>query len=101
MSAVNDGGPAFPVPNDANVNGQEGMSLRAYIAAHRPAPADMHFKVATAFTGRPQPERGEFPAGDSGIAPFTFACQLWWAEAEAAYSVAQADALIAALEKKP
>jgi hypothetical protein len=27
------GGPAFPVPNDANVNGQEGMSLRDYFAA--------------------------------------------------------------------
>lgn len=24
--------PAFPVPNDANVNGQEGMSLRDYFA---------------------------------------------------------------------
>jgi hypothetical protein len=30
---VKDGGPAFPVPNDANVNGQEGMSLRDYFAA--------------------------------------------------------------------
>jgi len=28
-----DGGPAFPVPNDANVNGQEGMTLRDYFAA--------------------------------------------------------------------
>ena len=25
--------PAFPVPNDANVNGQEGMTLRDYFAA--------------------------------------------------------------------
>ena len=33
MSKKNDGGPAFPVPNDANVNGQEGMSLRDYFAA--------------------------------------------------------------------
>lgn len=30
---ISDGGPAFPVPNDANVNGQEGMSLRDYFAA--------------------------------------------------------------------
>lgn len=30
---MNDGGPAFPVPNDANVNQQEGMSLRDYFAA--------------------------------------------------------------------
>lgn len=28
----NDGGPAFPVPNEANVNGQQGMSLRDYFA---------------------------------------------------------------------
>mgnify|MGYP000010410147 FL=1 len=33
MSAINDGGPAFPVPNDANVNNQEGMSIRDYFAA--------------------------------------------------------------------
>ncbi len=33
MKTKNDGGPAFPVPNDANVNGQEGMSLRDYFAA--------------------------------------------------------------------
>ena len=30
---MKDGGPAFPVPNDANVNGQEGMYLRDYFAA--------------------------------------------------------------------
>ena len=29
-----DGGPAFPVPNDANVNGQEGMSIRDYAIVH-------------------------------------------------------------------
>ncbi|MEQ3620533.1 MAG: hypothetical protein ABNH42_04240 [Marinobacter sp.] len=33
MSEVNSGGPAFPVPNDANVNDQEGMTLRDYFAA--------------------------------------------------------------------
>ena len=33
MTKKNDGGPAFPVPNDANVNGQEGMTLRDYFAA--------------------------------------------------------------------
>jgi hypothetical protein len=26
------GGPAYPVPNDANVNGQEGMTLRDHFA---------------------------------------------------------------------
>ena len=31
---VDDGGPAFPVPNDANTNGQEGMSLRDWFAGH-------------------------------------------------------------------
>ena len=30
---INDGGAAFPVPNDANVNDQEGMTLRDYFAA--------------------------------------------------------------------
>jgi hypothetical protein len=33
MSAQDNGGPAFPVPNDANVNDQEGMTLRDYFAA--------------------------------------------------------------------
>ena len=33
--SINDcGGFAFPVPNDAHVNGQEGMSLLDYFAAH-------------------------------------------------------------------
>ena len=30
---TDDGGPAFPCPNDANVNGDTGMSLRDYFAA--------------------------------------------------------------------
>ena len=33
MSAPKMGGPAFPVPNSANVNGQEGMTLWDYYAA--------------------------------------------------------------------
>jgi hypothetical protein len=33
MNNTNTGGPAFPVPNDANVNHQEGMTLRDYFAA--------------------------------------------------------------------
>ena len=33
MSTIKDGGPAFPVPNDANLNDQEGMTLRDYFAA--------------------------------------------------------------------
>lgn len=33
MNSQDDGGPAFPVPNDANVNDQEGMTLRDYFAA--------------------------------------------------------------------
>jgi len=31
-ATVNDGGPAYPVPNSANRNGQEGMSLRDHFA---------------------------------------------------------------------
>ena len=33
MSNEKMGGPAFPVPNSANVNGQEGMTLWDYYAA--------------------------------------------------------------------
>jgi len=33
MAARKDGGWAFPVPNDANVNDEEGMTLRDYFAA--------------------------------------------------------------------
>lgn len=32
MAEQTDGGPAFPVPNDANTNGQEGMTLRDWFA---------------------------------------------------------------------
>ena len=32
-TTIYDGGPAFPVPNDANANDQEGMTLRDYFAA--------------------------------------------------------------------
>lgn len=32
MKTKHTGGPAFPVPNDANVNDQEGMTLRDYFA---------------------------------------------------------------------
>ena len=32
MIKKNDGGPAFPVPNDANANGQVGMSLLDWFA---------------------------------------------------------------------
>ena len=33
MTTKHTGCPAFPVPNDANVNDQEGMTLRDYFAA--------------------------------------------------------------------
>lgn len=33
MINIKTGGSAFPVPNDANVNDQEGMTLRDYFAA--------------------------------------------------------------------
>lgn len=32
MTTPDNSGPAFPVPNDANVNNQEGMTLRQYAA---------------------------------------------------------------------
>lgn len=32
MNKINDGGPAFPASNEANVNGQTGMTLRDWFA---------------------------------------------------------------------
>ena len=34
MTTKHTGGPAFPVPDDANVNDQEGMTLRDYFGYH-------------------------------------------------------------------
>ena len=38
MSTKDTGGWAFPVPNDANCNGEEGMTLRDYFATRAPMP---------------------------------------------------------------
>lgn len=100
MSHVDDGGPAFP-SQELNADGTPyclnlGMSLRAYIAVHRPAPDELGIKFAESLTGRPMPERGGM-----SLEAHTLECQRWWTDAGAAYSVMQADALIAALQAKP
>lgn len=106
MSAPNDGGPAFPeaglsgLPNGEFLYGRSGMSLRAYIAVHRPASDEMHVNTGRALVGRPVPTRADFPQSDESGDVYMRACQQWWAEASAAYSVMQADALIAALAVK-
>lgn len=47
MSNINDGGSAFPVPNDANINDQEGMTLRDYFAAKA---MQVDYRLAKQFT---------------------------------------------------
>jgi hypothetical protein len=45
MQKIDDGGCAFPVPNDANVNGQQGMSLRDAMAKDCPMTMEEFLKV--------------------------------------------------------
>lgn len=102
MSAQ-DGGPAFP-SQELNHDGSpyylnQGMTLRAYFAAHVRAPDDMTVDFAAALNRRPQPSRAEFGDGVTGLYDYWTACHQWWAEAEAVYSVMRADALIAELAK--
>jgi len=55
MDHKDDGGPAFPVPNDANVNGQEGMTLRDKFAeAAIPAEMDRAHRINSARPGGPE-----------------------------------------------
>ncbi|WP_428383647.1 hypothetical protein [Nevskia ramosa] len=105
MSRPDDGGFAFPVPHaiDGNWNKEpfpeySGMSLRAYIAVHRPVPDAMPSQMGLALLGRPLPDQDQFPDTIEGHLAHTLACQQWWAAVSAAYSVMQADALIAALK---
>lgn len=99
MSGIKDGGPAFPVPNDANVNGQEGMSLRAYIAVHRPLPDEYSPDFGASLIGRNPPKLVEYGNSEGSMQAYWKDCQTWWAEVGAAYGVMQADALIAELAK--
>lgn len=103
MSAIDDGGPAFPVLEQRCGNGEliqhfaPGMTLRAYIATHRPAPNDINVSQGRAFAGEDEPSRSAFADSPDGIQEWKLAMQMWWAKVEAAYSVMKADALIAAL----
>lgn len=100
MSAIDDGGPAFPLQEQHSWNGEliqdfdPGMSLRAYIAVHRPAPEEIGSNIAGALLGRQAPGGANFDQAEE----FWLAHAQWEAEAKAAYSVMQADALIAALK---
>lgn len=97
MSTINDGGPAFPVPEvfderrgEMVQHSSTGMSLRDYFAACRkPAPADISRCWGEAMV-RP------YPRVNGADAPFGRETILWWADVEAAWSYAQADALLRA-----
>jgi hypothetical protein len=86
MGAPDDGGPAFPVPNDANVNGQEGMTLRDYFAAKADGiDAECSALYAEALTGRAKPEGGDL-----------IEWSIFWADADARAKYIQADAMLRA-----
>jgi hypothetical protein len=76
---INDGGPAFPVPNDANVNGQAGMSLRAWLAG----------TVAAGYRAGRMFNAGAYPSES----------RLWSPQQVAREAIRDADALIAELSK--
>ena len=61
-TTTHDGGPAFPVPNDANVNDQEGMILRDYFAAKA---------MAALITCAPN--HGDLPQGMAAIDAYRYA----------------------------
>lgn len=97
MSTSNDGGPAFPTTHQNKpgniLNGSQGMSLRAYIAVHRPAPEEIGLEFAGAVLGCKAPKSADFTV----LEDYWRAYAKWETKAKAAYSVMQADALIAAL----
>ncbi len=103
MSAINNGGSAFPVADpfavkcpkttDEAMRLQSGMTLRDYFAAHRPAPADLSRAWGEAVVR-------EFPKKDGCDAPFGREVAQWWADVEAAWSYMQADAMIKAREEQ-
>jgi hypothetical protein len=82
MNKIKDGGPAYPVPNSANQNGQEGMSLRDHFAGLA-MQALMHPGVARAINIVAEERELRVPVA-IGIAAYE-----------------QADALLEAQEKKP
>jgi hypothetical protein len=88
MSKVDDGGPAFPVPGDANMNEQVGMSLRDWFAAN--ASLTDHFGLESMGTAMAEHLNGsDCPEGDAD----RFA---WWAAAYARFRYIMADAMLKA-----
>lgn len=95
MNKIEDGGPAFPVPEEANINNQEGMTLRDWFAAECGGVAEGCSKdVGEALTGRP------FPTAEIGH-PRTLAQMLWWADVDATYRYMRADAMLKARATGP
>lgn len=96
MSAIKDGGPAFPTPNDGFDGMTYGMSLRDWFAGMEKAPDDLSVGYAEALVGRSHPHK-ETSLGainpDATIATIEF-----WAEAEARYRYIHADAMLKARE---
>jgi len=85
VSAINDGGAAFPVPNDAYNNGMEGMSLRDWFAGQAlvgelASSSTQEAVMATA--------QAAFASGRSAVQQVAFNC----------YEMA--DAMLAARERK-
>jgi len=103
MSAPNDGGPAFPSQELNNDRSpyylNQGMSLRAYIAVHRPLPDEYTADFGAILVGRNPPKIIEYGNSEGSTQAYWKDCQKWWAEVGAAYSVMQADALLAELGK--
>lgn len=63
MAAQNDGGFAFPVPNDANTNGQEGMTLRDWFAGQALAGLIGHGNSLVSDEYNPTTTMGDIVAG--------------------------------------
>ena len=105
MSDINDGGPAFPVPqHQPLLNGgwlseyvgypRSGMTLRDYFAANVDVPDDIGW-VATALMGECPPKwSSDFDVEQCLV------CAKWWAMCRAKYRLMEADAMLAERAKK-
>ena len=98
---INDGGPAFPVPDvidhDRNYYqyGGQGMTLRDYFAAEEViVEGEMTAALAEALMS------SDIPKSDGSNIQI-IALYRWWAEAESRYKFMRADAMLAAREVQP
>lgn len=88
---INDGRPAFPIPENEWHVKQEGMSLRDYFAANaEPFGGDLNDALIQAVAGRQEPDWRTQP----------LAYMQWLAEATVKWKLMQADAMLAARNQK-